>query len=75
MTTKSSSAETTLGEQPVFPSLEEQEAYWCEQARKERDAVTKEQALKALDAFSTFLGELNTAIGKLRKEFEKLSKP
>lgn len=57
----------TLGD---FPTIEEQEAHW---KRKEFEALDNKQLLRALDAFSVFLGELNTAIGKLRKEFETLT--
>jgi ppGpp synthetase/RelA/SpoT-type nucleotidyltranferase len=53
-----------------WPTIEEQKAYW---RRKELDSLQREQLLRAVDAFSMFLGELNTAMGKLRKEFEKLT--
>jgi hypothetical protein len=39
--------------------------------RKEWESLDNKQLLLALDAFSDFLGELNDAIGKLRKNFEQ----
>lgn len=56
---------------PPWPTVEAQQEYW---ARKEREAITKENLLECVDAFAAFLGEMNDAIGKLRAKIEVLSK-
>ena len=47
-----------------YPGDHTQECQWPE----------KEQLLRAVDAMGVFLGELNTAIGKMRAEFEAMAK-
>jgi hypothetical protein len=63
----------TPGDNPFVKGIiEDTEAYW---RNKERVAAMSDPAklVAAVDAFGVFLNELNSSIGKLRKEFEKLS--
>lgn len=65
--------EKTLGEQDElcrkagFPTITEQKQYW---QHKEKEA---DRLLKAAEAFGVFLGDMNDAIGKLRKVFDSLA--
>lgn len=58
------------GNAPEWATTEEQQDYWN---RKERQQQRIEQLVECVDAFTVFLADINEAISKLRKEFERLN--